>query len=277
MNHQAATTLKAVTATAESMSALSADARSRFAGLCAVEPAGLPIPRTPLYTGILTILMPIFSTICRFRVEGIERIPRTGPMIMAGNHMSHVDPVIMIYSSRRKTYFLAKEAHFAKFGVRQFMHAVGQIETDRARGGGDAVARAADVLLSGNVLGIFPEGTRSRNKQAPFLQRGKTGVARLAAAFPDVPVVCAGIAGSHEFLAPGQAPLPRIWRPVTVRFGSPVTWAEWSTHPEGGAVDDAEVERIAALPEDEQRADMGRLYRKFTDQTIATLRALGAP
>ena len=139
------------------------------------------------------------------------------------------------------------------------------------------MARAADVLLSGNVLGIFPEGTRSRNKQAPYLQRGKTGVARLAAAFPDVPVVCAGIAGSHEFLSPGEAPLPRIWRPVTVRFGSPTTWAEWSAHPEGGAMDDSEVERIAALPDEQQWEEIGALYRKFTDQTIATLRALGAP
>ena len=259
------------------MPALSADAKSRFAELCAVEPAGIPIPSTPLYSGMLTMLPPVISTICRFRVEGIERIPSTGPMILAGNHMSHIDPVIKIYSSRRKTYYLAKEAHFAKVGVKQFMHAVGQIETDRAGEGGDAVARAADVLLSGNVLGIFPEGTRSRNKQAPYLQRGKTGVARLAAAFPNVPVVCAGIAGSHEFLAPGQAPLPRIWRPVTVRFGTPITWAEWSAHPEGGDVDDSRVEEIAAMPEDEQRADLGNLYRKFTDQTIATLRALGAP
>lgn len=277
MNHQPATTLKERRAPPESMSALSADAKEKLAGLCAIEPAGISVPRTPLYTGMLAVLLPIFSTICRFRVEGMERIPSTGPMILAGNHMSHIDPVIKIYSARRKAYYLAKEGHFTKIGVKQFMHAVGQIETDRASGGGDAVARAADVLLSGNVLGIFPEGTRSRNKQAPYLQRGKTGVARLAAAFPNVPVVCAGIAGSHEFLAPGQAPLPRIWRPVTVRFGTPITWAEWSEHPEGGAVDDAEVERIAKLSEDEQRADIGNLYRKFTNQTIATLRALGAP
>ena len=259
------------------MSSLSPAAVTQFTELCAIEPAGIPIPKTPAYTGMLTILPPILSTICRFRVEGIERIPSTGPMILAGNHMSHIDPVIKIFSARRKAYYLAKEGHFSKFGVRQFMHAVGQIETDRARGGGGAVARAADVLLSGNVLGIFPEGTRSRNKQAPYLQRGKTGVARLAAAFPDVPVVCAGIAGSHEFLSPGEAPLPRIWRPVTVRFGSPTTWAEWSAHPEGGAMDDSEVERIAALPDEQQREDIGALYRKFTDQTIATLRALGAP
>ena len=57
------------------------------------------------------------------------------------------------------------------------------IETIRSEGGKDALSRAHDVLTSGFALGIFPEGTRSRNERAPFLQKGKTGVARLAASF----------------------------------------------------------------------------------------------
>ena len=84
------------------------------------------------------------------------------------------------------------------------MRATGQIETFRDTGARDALARAADVLNSGLCLGLFPEGTRSRNNEAPFLQKGKTGVARLSASFPDVPVLPMALIGTREVMKPGD-------------------------------------------------------------------------
>ena len=112
-----------------------------------------------------------------------------GATILAANHLSHADPIAVIAAARRTTHYLAKDGHFSNPMTRFVMHATGQIETHREAGGSDALAGAANILINGKALGIFPEGTRSKRKEAPFLLPGKTGVARLAAAHPHAVVV----------------------------------------------------------------------------------------
>ena len=226
---------------------------------------------------MLGIAIPLLTVITNLKITGSENIPKRGPFIAAGNHTSHLDPVLVIFSCRRKLFYLAKDEHFQKPGWRQLMGATGQIETDRASGGVGAIARAADVLASGRPLGIFPEGTRSRRTSPPFLGRGKTGVARIAAAFPDIPVVFCGINGARDILAPGEPFLPRVWKRTELKFGSSITWNEWIGEPNGGGLSDEEVDRLHGLDSDERRAELRKLYRKFTNQSIATLAALGAP
>ena len=156
------------------------------------------------------------------------------------------------------------------------MNSSGQIRTHRESGAADALSRAADVLEAGLSMGIFPEGTRSRREQAPFLSEGKTGVARLAATHPNVPVHPAALLGAREVMAPGDK-IIRFGKRVDVTYGVGITWNEWFVHPEGGAQDEASIRSIIESDEPEQRAAMGGLYRRFTDQVIGTMAALGAP
>ncbi len=256
---------------------LSDEGRDNLAELMHIEPAGRPIPSTPYYTGLLNFAIPLFNIITRLRIFGRENIPQKGPVIVAANHLSHLDPALAIFSSRRKLFYLAKDEHFKKIGWRQLMLATGQVETNRSFGGDDAIARAADVLEAGMPLGIFPEGTRSRNKSPPFLARGKTGIARIAASFPDVPVIFCGIKGSREILAPGEPFLPKFWKRTELRFSTTITWNEWVEDKNGGGITDSEVKKMSKLSEEKLHEKRRQLYRKFTNQTIATLAALGAP
>jgi 1-acyl-sn-glycerol-3-phosphate acyltransferase len=259
------------------MGDLSADGRARLAELTAVEPANRPLPSTPLYSGLLNFAVPFINIITRLKISGMEHIPRTGSLIVAANHLSHLDPVLTIFSSRRKLFYLAKNEHFSKPGWKQLMLATGQVDTDRTKGGDDALARAADVLAAGKPLGIFPEGTRSRNTSPPYLGRGKTGIARIAAAFPDTPVVFCGINGAREILAPGEPFLPKTWKRTELKFASPITWNEWASHENGANLDDEAVTEIEGMSDENQREELGKLYRQFTNQSIATIAALGAP
>ncbi len=140
-----------------------------------------------IYRFLIRYLSPLVRFFFNINYTGLERIPRKGAMIITSNHVSNLDPIFKILAARRHVFYLAKEGHFRKQPNRFIMRSNGMIETIRSEGGKDALSRAHDVLTSGFALGIFPEGTRSRNEEPPFLQRGKTGVARLAAIFPDIP------------------------------------------------------------------------------------------
>ena len=90
-------------------------------------------------------LAPFFRMILRVKIRGINNVPKSGPTILAANHLSHVDPLVVILASRRKTHYLAKDGHFKNFALRTFMRATGQIETNRETGGGEALSSAAVV------------------------------------------------------------------------------------------------------------------------------------
>ena len=125
-------------------------------------------------------------------------------------------------------------------------------------------------------MGVFPEGTRSRNSQAPFLQGGKTGAARLAAKFPMIPLVPISINGARNFMKPGSLMI-KPWKRIDVYIGDSITFAEWLSNPSGGGFDDSDIEKILSKDEDEKKSGMKTIYRKFTDQIIETLRLNGAP
>lgn len=204
-------------------------------------------------------------------------MPRTGPTILAANHLSHIDPIAVIAAARRTTFYLAKEGHFDNALTRTVMHATGQIETKRSEGGTDALASAVSVLNEGRALGIFPEGTRSKRTKAPYLLPGKTGIARLAAASPHTTVVPLALVGTRDIMAPKLHKFPRLWKRFEVNIGQPVTWMEWLAHPNGGNLEAEQLSAISHLDDHEIRAELAGLYRRFTDQIMGSLRALGAP
>ena len=209
----------------------------------------------------------------RQKIIGLENVPRSGPTIMAANHLSHVDPLIVIVSSRRKTHYLAKDGHFRNQFLAACMHATGQIETNRELGGNAALSSAAVALHANRALGIFPEGTRSKRSHPPFLLPGKSGVARLAAAYPDVPVVPIALQGTRKYMTPALHNLPRIWRKVSITYGPPFNWMAWLEE----NIELTALQALANKEDHEVNAELFKLFRSFTDHLMAQIKEQGAP
>ena len=242
-----------------------------------IESSSTPLPPTPVYAALRLLLSPLLRPLLRWRVVGSHRIPRTGATILAANHLSHVDPIAVIAAARRTTHYLAKDGHFSNPWTRFVMRATGQIETQREQGGNEALASAATILQSGRALGIFPEGTRSKRTEPPFLLPGKTGVARLAAAHPTAVVVPVALVGTRGIMQPQHHKWPRLWRRFTVNAGEGITWLEWLGHQDGGAMTPQSLVAFAGMEDHEVRSELAVLYRRFTDQLMASLKNLGAP
>lgn len=213
-----------------------------------------------LYWVLKCVLVgPWVRLIFRPLVEGSGSVPRSGPAIIAGNHLSFSDSVFMALSVRRKVTFVAKSEYFTGTGawgwlVRAFFVGTGMIPVDRSGGrrAWAAIDAGLQVLGQGGVFGIYPEGTRSPDGR---LYRGKTGVARLALASgaPVIPVV---MLNSDEIQPPGRL-LPRLLRP-RIRFGAPLTFERYA-----GMAGDRFVERAVT---DEIMSQLMRLSgREYVD------------
>ena len=176
------------------------------------------------YWIVKVILTPILRVVYRIRVEGRDHLPTHGPVILASNHRSFLDSIFIPLIVRRRVTFVAKAEYFDDPKTAWFFRAVGQIPIRREGGSASegALAAATDVLESGGVFGIYPEGTRTRDG---LLHKGKTGVARLALA-TGAPIVPVGLIGTDE-CQPTNAKLPRLFRKVTIRFGPPLSMGHY--------------------------------------------------
>lgn len=146
----------------------------------------------------------------RWHIEGLERIPRDGPLLLAANHISYLDPLALAYVADRvgrRVRFLAKAELFENRWLGAVLCKLGQIPVQRgtadASGALDAARRA---LAEGQCVVVFPEGTISRDFDP---MAGKTGVARLARA-SGAPVLPVGLWGTHRVITAGRKP---SWRP----------------------------------------------------------------
>jgi 1-acyl-sn-glycerol-3-phosphate acyltransferase len=184
------------------------------------------------YWVLKALLSPIFYLLWRIKVEGREHVPRTGPVILAPNHVTFLDSMFLPLVLRRRVTFVAKAEYFDSWRTAWFFRAAGQIPMRREGGSASerALAAAGDVLRGGKVLGIYPEGTRSPDGR---LYRGHTGVARLALGC-DAPMVPVALVGTADVQHPGSN-LPRPFKKVTVRFGAPLDLARFG--PETAASD----------------------------------------
>jgi 1-acyl-sn-glycerol-3-phosphate acyltransferase len=184
---------------------------------------------TVFYWVVKAIIGPVLRLLFRPWAEGTENVPREGPAILASNHLSFSDHFFAPLPLPRKVVFLAKAEYFNGRGIKgllskAFFSGVGQIPVDRA--GGEASERALNtglrVLASGELLGIYPEGTRTPDGR---LFRGKTGVARLALE-ARVPVIPTAMVGGFEFQPPGKL-APRLKIRPGVRFGKPLEFSRY--------------------------------------------------
>jgi len=176
-----------------------------------------------LYEVLHATVPPLARLIWRPRVEGIENVPMTGPVLFASNHLSFADSVVIPIVAPRKVVFLAKAEYFTGTGLRgriskAWFEGLGMVPVDRndTRAALDSLDVALEVLGRGEAFGIYPEGTRSRDGR---LYRGRTGVAQLALT-AGAPVVPVGLIGTDR-LQPVDTRWPRLAK-VTVRFGEPL-------------------------------------------------------
>jgi len=219
------------------------------------------------YWILKAILTPVFYLLWRVKVEGREHVPRRGPVVLAANHQSFCDSFFLPLVLRRRVTYVAKAEYFESWHTSWFFRAAGQIPMNR--GGGDASQRALDtardVLNSGSMLGIYPEGTRAPDQR---LHKGHTGVARLALGC-GVPVVPVGLVGTRGVQPPGNR-LMRPFHSVTVRFGPPLDVGRVApsgpgrngSHPDGPA----DPERLREATDELMRAIATLSGQEYVDQ-----------
>ena len=162
---------------------------------------------------ILTIPIRLYW---RIRVRGRDNLPRRGGVILASNHQSGLDPVVVGGVIRRPIYWLAKVEYVITPKVAWFFKSVGVIPVNRDAPEHEALEHAAACVRAGKQFGIYPEGTRSPDGR---VYKGYTGVARIAE-MTGAPVVPVGVLNTREALPKGKI----MARPLKceVRFGPPL-------------------------------------------------------
>ena len=205
-----------------------------------------------MYRVLHVLVPPLVKAVWRPTVHGLEHVPTSGGVILASNHLSFADSMVIPVVAPRPVAFLAKSDYFTGTGVRGalqrgWFEGLGMLPVDRddSKAAIASLDTALEVLGRGGAFGIYPEGTRSRDGR---LYRGRTGVAHLALT-AGVPVVPVGLVGTDR-LQPVGARFPRLAR-VTVSFGAPI-------HVAG---------RFDGVP-------LGRARREVTDEIMAAVQAL---
>ncbi|MEU6102905.1 lysophospholipid acyltransferase family protein [Streptomyces flaveolus] len=175
------------------------------------------------------LLGPLLRLVFRPRIEGLDHVPDSGAAIVAGNHLSFSDHFLMPAVLRRRITFLAKAEYFTGPGLKGrltafFFRSAGQIPVDRSgkEAGQAAIREGLGVLGRGELLGIYPEGTRSHDGR---LYKGKVGVAVMALR-AGVPVVPCAMIGTFEAQPPGRK-IPKV-HPVVIRFGEPLDFSRYA-------------------------------------------------
>ncbi|GIH96492.1 lysophospholipid acyltransferase family protein [Planobispora siamensis] len=181
------------------------------------------------YWVVKAILWPFLHLIFRPWAEGVENVPKEGPVILAGNHLSFADHFFGALFLPRKVISLGKAEYFTGKGVkgmisRAFFSGVGTVPIDRSGGKASeaALRTGLRILREGHVLGIYPEGTRSHDGR---LYKGKTGVARLALE-SRVPVIPWAMINTFEMMPPGR-PVPKLGIRPGVKFGKPLDFSRY--------------------------------------------------
>jgi len=213
-------------------------------------------------------LAPIVRMIWRPTILGTENVPRQGAVLLASNHLSFIDSIVITLVAPRSVSFLAKSDYFTGTGLkgwlsRSFFTGIGAIAVER--GGGSAAQDALDsglgVLEEGGAFAIYPEGTRSRDGR---LYRGRTGVAWLALKSNAV-LVPVALTGTQNLQPIGSKRLRVV--PVTVQFGEPIALAGHGEATSGRARRSVTDEVMTAI----QRMSGQSLAGEYNDPPAASV------
>jgi len=203
---------------------------------------------TELQSRVRPAVRVVANRLWRFDLRGFEQLPETGPAILCANHVSFLDSAFLIIHAPRNISFVGKSEYLDSWKTRRLFPALDMIPIDREGGEKAQVAldAAENVLQRGELFGIFPEGTRSRDG---MLYKGKTGAARLAVKL-DCPIFPVGIVGTRE-IQPPDAKLPRVGGRVSITIGKPITPARYA-----------------------QRSDDHLVLREMTDEVMFEIQSM---
>ena len=194
------------------------------------------------------VVRPVATRLWTFELEGFDRLPADGPAILCPNHVSFLDSAFLMLEVPRNISFVGKAEYMDSWKTKYLFPWMGMIPIDRA--GGDksqaALETAEAVLRRGELFGIFPEGTRSRDG---MLHKGRTGAARLALKV-GCPIFPVGITGTRE-IQPPDAKVPKLRGTCAIKIGRPIN-----------------VERYS------HRADDHMVLRQITDELMYEIREL---
>jgi 1-acyl-sn-glycerol-3-phosphate acyltransferase len=194
------------------------------------------------------VVGPVARRLWTIDVEGFDRLPKEGPAILCPNHISFLDSAFLMLTVPRRISFVGKAEYMDSWKTKFIFPAMGMIPIDRT--GGDKSQAALDtaerVLRRGELFGIFPEGTRSRDG---YLYKGRTGAARLALKI-GCPIIPVGIVGTDK-IQPPDAKVPKLRKRATIKIGRPIR-----------------VERYR------NRADDHMVLRQITDELMFEIREL---
>lgn len=198
--------------------------------------------KTPLYTFAHALLPWLFCTLMPIRIRNGEYMPKQGGVILCSNHLSNTDPVRLAYTQKRQIFYMSKEELFRNPIVGKVISALGAFAVARGRGDKAAINLAQRHLKEGDVVGIFIEGTRS--KDGNFLPP-KSGAVMLAKSC-NVPILPCCIT------AKGGG-MPRLFHPCVIEYGKPIFPEELNiekgTPSEFRTASRFVMDRIAALRE----------------------------
>lgn len=207
---------------------------------------------TRFYETARAVVAPVLRTLLRADVRGAGHVPASGPVIIASNHLSFFDSIVLPAVAPRPITFLAKAEYFTGRGLvgawnRAFFTAAGAIPVDRdeTMAAAQSLRLALDILAAGGAFGIYPEGSRSRDGR---LYRGRPGIGHLVLT-SGAPVVPVALRGTERIQPVGS----RWVRPVkvSVTFGPPLRLRD----------------RYGALPP-------GRARREIADDVMAAIHAM---
>jgi 1-acyl-sn-glycerol-3-phosphate acyltransferase len=204
-----------------------------------------------LYTIAWTFFRLFFPLYFRWRVLNVERVPDEGPLILATNHGSFLDPTLVGSAVQRMCNYLARATLFRNPLFGRILRAVGAVPVDRDGGNAAGLRTILDRLEKGSAIILFPEGTRSADGQ---LQSARSGVG-LMVIKSGAPVVPVRITGSYEAWGRGRS-LPRPCR-ITVQFGQVLRF-----------------EKQLAEARDCPRPRLKEIYQEVSDEIMAAIAAL---
>lgn len=167
-----------------------------------------PEPISPTYRFVIAVCAPIIRAWGRLEAAGTEQLPRSGPVVLVGNHDSYWDPVAIGIAGRdrRQIRALAKASLWKVRPLAAIMNGMGQVPIQRGAGDAGALAEAIAQLRGGACIGVFPEGTISRGQTL----RARSGVGRLALEAPEATLVCVATAGTVDIVRFPRRPRIRI-------------------------------------------------------------------
>ena len=222
---------------------------------------------------------PLFSLLYNADVGGVDNVPDRGPVIISANHRSFFDTPALMLACPRPVVFLGKAEYMDHWKTRYAFPALGMVPIQRqaARASMAALETAKGLLGAGRVVGIYPEGTRSRDG---LLHRGQTGVAHLAL-LSGAPIVPVGLTGTED-IQPIGAGVPRWRGELSVTFGEPI-WPQ--NYQSGGGrrrrkqITDDVMASIASMTDQERSpayaSDEPPLIRGGTETVYRVIRNRG--